>query len=242
LSLGRLTEHCLIECPYHGWRYDGSSGACVVIPNLRADEKVPKAYRVQAYETFERNGFIQLLLGDGESTAEPEQLGLPTLDHTWESERLLVYPYQLLMETLVDCPDAILSIAGVRIVNDHRYGDPTLEQERLVVQYAGLDARHARRPKHAIADFPYLVRLSATEATARVELYAGAQLCSAAVLVAVAQGNRITRVLCRASGNALGASPFKIECTPHIDASAVSLSKGYVSRAWAEALAPVTVE
>ena len=32
LSLGAVVDGC-IECPYHGWRYDGS-GRCVEIPSI----------------------------------------------------------------------------------------------------------------------------------------------------------------------------------------------------------------
>src|SRR3546814_16350735 len=48
LSLGCVTSTGLMECPYHGWRYDGT-GACRAIPNLSAEEKVPRTYRVDAY-------------------------------------------------------------------------------------------------------------------------------------------------------------------------------------------------
>src|SRR3546814_9963973 len=39
LSLGRVVAGGLIECPYHGWRYDGS-GACVAIPKDRKSTRL----------------------------------------------------------------------------------------------------------------------------------------------------------------------------------------------------------
>src|SRR3546814_16993517 len=59
LSLGRVGAGGLIECPYHGWRYDGS-GACVAIPNLVEGKRVPRNYRVAAPQVTEMDGFIHL--------------------------------------------------------------------------------------------------------------------------------------------------------------------------------------
>jgi phenylpropionate dioxygenase-like ring-hydroxylating dioxygenase large terminal subunit len=52
-----------VECPYHGWRYDGA-GQCVEIPSLGPDEKIPKRARVDSYPTDERWGWIWVFLGD----------------------------------------------------------------------------------------------------------------------------------------------------------------------------------
>lgn len=43
-----------IQCPFHGWRYDGS-GACVEIPYC---DKVPAKARVRGWEVIERNRMI----------------------------------------------------------------------------------------------------------------------------------------------------------------------------------------
>jgi phenylpropionate dioxygenase-like ring-hydroxylating dioxygenase large terminal subunit len=39
LSEGRVVGGC-IECPYHGWQFDGSDGGCVTIPQLQSKDKV----------------------------------------------------------------------------------------------------------------------------------------------------------------------------------------------------------
>src|SRR5271170_8082184 len=41
LSMGRLTEDGSIQCRYHGWSFDGVTGRCTAIPNLRQDERIP---------------------------------------------------------------------------------------------------------------------------------------------------------------------------------------------------------
>jgi phenylpropionate dioxygenase-like ring-hydroxylating dioxygenase large terminal subunit len=52
-----------IECPYHGWRYDGS-GDCVAIPSLPPGQRIPKRARVDAYPVVEKWGWIWAFLGD----------------------------------------------------------------------------------------------------------------------------------------------------------------------------------
>jgi phenylpropionate dioxygenase-like ring-hydroxylating dioxygenase large terminal subunit len=52
-----------VQCPYHGWRYDGA-GQCVEIPSLGPGQKIPKRARVDAYPTDERWGWIWVFLGD----------------------------------------------------------------------------------------------------------------------------------------------------------------------------------
>jgi nitrite reductase/ring-hydroxylating ferredoxin subunit len=233
LSGGRLTDHYLIECPYHGWRYNGASGACVAIPNLRSDEQIPKNYRVQSFETVERDGFIQVLLPAGGS-AEPHEVELPSLDRHWEGERFLAYPDEFFMSTLVDCPSSILAVSGIRILDDHPFGDPVIKDGRVTVDYAAIKAPRSRRPpKHATADFAYTVRISASRSIARIAVHANddAQLCAAALLVAVPVGQRITRALWRGSGRA--APPFTIACRNHVDPIPVRASNGFVSRSWA---------
>ncbi|MGH7899201.1 MAG: Rieske 2Fe-2S domain-containing protein [Candidatus Binatia bacterium] len=58
LSLGRVTEEGTLQCGYHGWCWDGASGLCARIPNLRSDERVPPGFVVRAYATEERDGEV----------------------------------------------------------------------------------------------------------------------------------------------------------------------------------------
>ena len=44
-----------IRCPFHGWQYDGQSGACTTIPYC---ERIPAKARVRAWDVLERNGMI----------------------------------------------------------------------------------------------------------------------------------------------------------------------------------------
>ena len=51
---GRVFRDC-IECPFHGWRYDGT-GRCVEIPY--SEGRIPENARVRAFPTTEMNGLI----------------------------------------------------------------------------------------------------------------------------------------------------------------------------------------
>ncbi|MFQ5515728.1 MAG: Rieske 2Fe-2S domain-containing protein [Myxococcota bacterium] len=51
---GRVIGESL-RCPFHGWRYDGASGACIEIPYCK---KIPQKARVRAWDVLERNRMI----------------------------------------------------------------------------------------------------------------------------------------------------------------------------------------
>src|SRR5437773_12453990 len=51
LSRGRVVGDC-VECPYHGWRYDGA-GAVRAVPALCAGERLPQPRSMRAYPTRE---------------------------------------------------------------------------------------------------------------------------------------------------------------------------------------------
>jgi nitrite reductase/ring-hydroxylating ferredoxin subunit len=245
LSGGRLTQQCFVECPYHGWRYDGATGACVAIPNLRPDEKIPNNYRVQVYETLERDGFIQVLLGQGDASAEPSNVEIPNLERQWQGERLLAYPEELFIHTLVDCPSSILSIAGVQVLDDHPFGDPVVDGNEVTIEYAAVRMRRDRRaPKHVAADFAYTVRICASKAMARVAVHAGAtaQLCATALFIAVPTGRRVTRVMWRGSAPAGAGARMIIECRGYLDPIPMRASRNMVSRSWTDASAPLNVD
>jgi phenylpropionate dioxygenase-like ring-hydroxylating dioxygenase large terminal subunit len=44
-----------VRCPFHGWQYDGTTGACIEIPYCK---RIPQKARVRAWEVVERNQMI----------------------------------------------------------------------------------------------------------------------------------------------------------------------------------------
>jgi phenylpropionate dioxygenase-like ring-hydroxylating dioxygenase large terminal subunit len=105
LAGGLVKDDC-IQCPYHGWLYDGD-GACLHMPTLvGTDGRIPKRARVDSYPTEEKYGLIFVFLGDLPEAERPPMLEvneweLEGWDHTiqqWE----LDYPYLRAVENAMD--------------------------------------------------------------------------------------------------------------------------------------------
>ena len=54
LGVGGKVEGATLECPFHGWKFDGA-GACTNIPY---SQRTNKKARVRTYPTISRNGFV----------------------------------------------------------------------------------------------------------------------------------------------------------------------------------------
>ncbi|MCU0568077.1 MAG: aromatic ring-hydroxylating dioxygenase subunit alpha [Oculatellaceae cyanobacterium Prado106] len=61
LSRGKVVDGNL-RCPYHGWQFN-AKGICVQVPQL-ADMPIPASYRVSAYPSAERYGYLWVCLGE----------------------------------------------------------------------------------------------------------------------------------------------------------------------------------
>lgn len=73
LSYGRVDGH-LVECCYHGWRFDASTGQCVEIPSLTSQDKL-KVERIFAghYPCEERDGYVWVYMA-APGTSLPEKI------------------------------------------------------------------------------------------------------------------------------------------------------------------------
>jgi phenylpropionate dioxygenase-like ring-hydroxylating dioxygenase large terminal subunit len=71
-----------ISCPYHGWQFDGGTGACTAIPALGPDAKIPANATITAYPTVERFGLVWTVIGDP-LTAVPDLPELEPLGMTY---------------------------------------------------------------------------------------------------------------------------------------------------------------
>lgn len=69
-----------VECPYHGWRFRGSDGACTKIPSLGNDGKIPARAKVDRYPTEERYGLVFCFLGDLPEAERPPLMELKEWD------------------------------------------------------------------------------------------------------------------------------------------------------------------
>jgi phenylpropionate dioxygenase-like ring-hydroxylating dioxygenase large terminal subunit len=87
LSAGLMQGSC-VECPYHGWQFDGT-GSVVKIPSLPEDSKIPTRARVDSYPVQEKYGWVWVFLGDLPAAERPPLPDFPEYDDTaqWRTVR-----------------------------------------------------------------------------------------------------------------------------------------------------------
>jgi hypothetical protein len=242
LSLGKVTASGWVECPYHGWRYDGQTGACVAVPNLSKEERVPKAYRVAAFDVMECEGFI--FLHTGEQGRGRETTGLPTQPAGRSSgAHLISYPRPQLIDLLLDSPSAVLDIPGVVVVDNHWYGEPVIRNGRLVLDYAAQWADQVS--DMAVADYPLLVRVSLDlqRESAAIELRSDADdLLASSWLEATPVKPALSAVFWRGSHAPGTARPISIGIKQQIDPQIVRTSPGNASKMRRLGMLPVVAE
>ena len=61
LSIGAVHAGS-IGCPYHGWQFASDSGACVRVPSLADQAKIPPKARIATYPAVERFGHVWTVL------------------------------------------------------------------------------------------------------------------------------------------------------------------------------------
>lgn len=54
LAAGIVTDNGSIQCPYHGWAFDGKSGMCSRIPSLADGCDIPGNAKIKSYPVIER--------------------------------------------------------------------------------------------------------------------------------------------------------------------------------------------
>ncbi|MEO1590543.1 MAG: aromatic ring-hydroxylating dioxygenase subunit alpha [Cyanobacteria bacterium J06632_22] len=88
LSQGKVKQG-QIQCPYHGWCFDGA-GVCTQVPQL-VDQPIPRAYRVRSFCCDQRYGYAWVCLDEpmAEIPAIPEASDatfryIPEFYETWD--------------------------------------------------------------------------------------------------------------------------------------------------------------
>ncbi len=95
LSKGRVEAGHLI-CPYHGWVFNGA-GVCCTVPQLDADDPIPRTYKITSFRCQERYGYVWVCLGepiqsipDIPEAADPAFRLLPEFYEPWHCAGLRV--------------------------------------------------------------------------------------------------------------------------------------------------------
>ncbi len=102
LSMGRL-DGDLVECGYHGLKFD-CSGACRLVPG---QERIPPKARVRSYPVAERYGLVWIWMGDPAEAEESQIFPVPHYDDpAWTVSRGLpidiACSYLLITDNLLD--------------------------------------------------------------------------------------------------------------------------------------------
>jgi len=190
LSLGKIKPGGRIQCGYHGWTYDGDSGACVVIPNLRPNESISPRYRTEVWQVCELHGFVYVTPSN---TSDEAALATPTtapLSPVYSPGSREFYGRVTLgvgvdhfIAALMDGPQLLLAASGVKLTGDV-VADPYLDNGKLVTRRAavwrgqpGFDAFHHQYPLIlTLAITPGSGEVSAEIHTPEDELVAACQL------------------------------------------------------------------
>jgi phenylpropionate dioxygenase-like ring-hydroxylating dioxygenase large terminal subunit len=69
LAMGTVVGRA-IQCPYHGWQWDGELGHCLHIPALGRNGAIPPAARLRTFAAFEEYGLVWTTLS-GDPLGEP---------------------------------------------------------------------------------------------------------------------------------------------------------------------------
>lgn len=90
-----------IECPYHGWQYDGA-GVCRKIPTLADDASIPSRARVDSYPVEERYGLVFAFLGDLPGAERPPIMEIAQWDMDGWGITQLVYDWDANFERVIE--------------------------------------------------------------------------------------------------------------------------------------------
>ena len=100
LGSGKLVGN-RIQCPYHGWQYNGD-GQCGHIPTLRRNTKIPKRARVDSYAVEERYGIVFAFLGDLPEEERPPIMEIAQWGKEGWSVTSLVYDWNASFERVIE--------------------------------------------------------------------------------------------------------------------------------------------
>ncbi len=238
LSLGCVKGDKL-QCGYHGWTFDGASGQCTAIPNLRGEEKVPAHYAAQAFAVAEGHGFVHVALGAWAADASPPELptaGYPATGPEFTGSAVANISHAEYLAVMLDGPQCLLDFSFVRMT-DFFLGDAQRSGDQLVLD-RGAVWQSQVLPSQFVADYPLIVRTTVplVGGSLRVELLTGTELPLVTVQIASGANRRGTTSVCWRgyvhtenlagmplrwrAGRAAGRDPFKLHA--HIDGAAIA--------------------
>lgn len=217
LSLGRVLANGLLQCGYHGWTFDGATGRCRDIPNLKeAGDRIPPIYRARTFDVIERGG---LVYSREAGSNAPELAPTATFPVRWWGATHVALDHRRYVDAIVDGPDCLFNFRGTRFV-DYLLTDPRRSNGKIVFD------RHVRwrfmlggdrmafgdrtRSEHAlIARFSMCGETGETEIVLRDRMHA---VLASARVVPLRAGRETTRILWQCglgSGGGLSSQAYR---------------------------------
>ncbi|NIB44081.1 Rieske (2Fe-2S) protein [Pseudomaricurvus alkylphenolicus] len=198
LSLGTVCEG-RIRCAYHGWSFDGSTGACVDIPNLDRGERISPRYRVKTFQTCERDGFV--FVAPSSEKSEPPGVDVennpPSELNELYGNSCIAMPVTEYVAALLDGPETLLRFGGVG-VSDFFLGDPVYRGNWLVCDREASWDRGSKPPGIKAISRPLILRVEIErhKCAAKVWLLNADEEPLAVVTMGFSSGMRSTTTLC----------------------------------------------
>lgn len=139
LSLGHVVADGLLECGYHGLRFNGA-GSCVYNPH--GDHKIPPTEKARSYPVVEKHSLIWIWMGDGEPdlAAVPDYHQFDSADpaHVTKGDYIkLAADYRLITDNLLD-------LSHVPFLHGGLLGDPTTVVADVAVTQEGNSVTQSR--------------------------------------------------------------------------------------------------
>ena len=224
-----------LQCPYHGWTFDGATGLCNDIPNLRRDERVPARYAVRAFPAAEANGFIHVWRGAGTPAAVLPGASYRAAGREQTGSAVANIAFEQYLDVMLDGPECLVSFPGVHIT-DFFLGDPRRDGEHLVLDRGAVWKCKGNGPAF-VRDHSLWVRtrVPLRGGDIRVELLSADEEPLVTIFIAASENRRGTTSLVWRGfrhataaplswrwrmARAIGRAPFAI--FPHIDGAAVA--------------------
>lgn len=105
LSTGKVINNN-IQCPYHGWEFNGD-GKCLKIPSLLQQDKIPVAACASSYPVIEQQDLIWVWVGNRKPNEDEKPFDIPHFaesgwKHTWV-ECTVKNTVENVIENFIDC-------------------------------------------------------------------------------------------------------------------------------------------
>lgn len=163
LSLGCILKSGAIQCGYHGWTYDGSTGRLIDIPNLKGEQKYPPLYRAAAFAVSEQAGFVRVCLDGKSSRAFSAAAEMPLSGTAHVALDHVQY-----LAALFDGPDLLITLRGVRFTP--YLMTELVEQDGKLVLERSCQWASPHWPAPFSSDFPITLRIATDAITGESDL------------------------------------------------------------------------